>query len=270
MSGVTGPVRVALFGATGRMGRSIIRAIAESTDYVLTGAGVSATSALLGEDAGRVAGLTAPFGVPTSADPRVVVAQADCVLDFSSADGVLEHAFEAASQSVPIVIGTTGLAPETHTELARIAESVAVLVAPNTSLGVNLLARLVEQAAAALPHDYDIEIIEAHHRYKLDAPSGTALHLGAAAARGRGTPAVAPSADRSGARSAGSIGFACVRGGDIVGEHTVIYAGPGERLELVHRAHDRMTFAHGALRAAAWLRGRGPGRYGMADVLGLG
>ena len=263
-------MKVALFGATGRMGQSIIRAIAESTDYVLTGAGVSESSALLGEDAGGVAGLSAPLGIATTARPRDVVAQADCVLDFSSAGAVLEHALEAMSQQVPILIGTTGLTPETQTELARIAAAVAVLVAPNTSLGINLLARLVEQAAAALPRDYDIEIIEAHHRYKVDAPSGTALYLGAAAAQGRGTAPMEPQADRSGARPAGSIGYASVRGGDIVGEHTVIYAGPGERLELVHRAHDRMTFAHGALRAAAWLRGRGPGRYGMADVLGIG
>jgi 4-hydroxy-tetrahydrodipicolinate reductase len=179
----------------------------------------------------------------------------------------------AIASGCGLVVGTTGLDGEALARLRSAAESIPVLVAPNTSLGVNLLIQLVEKAAASLPPEYDIEIFEAHHRYKVDAPSGTALRLGEAAAAGRGetleSVSVAARVGQTGPRPAGAIGFGVVRGGDIVGEHTVFYAGPGERLELTHRAHDRMTFAYGALRAAQWLRGRAAGRYAMTDVLGL-
>jgi 4-hydroxy-tetrahydrodipicolinate reductase len=269
---VTHPVRVSLLGATGRMGRSLIRAIHDSTDFELTGAAASPGCAALGADAATLAGLPAPLGVAL-AQASAALAGADVALDFSAAGAVAGHLEACRAAGVALLVGTTGFDAETDRRLVAASAEIPVLVAPNTSLGVNLLAQLVEKAAASLPPEYDIEILEAHHRYKVDAPSGTALQLGRAAAAGRRIDlGDAPSAARSGnagARQAGSIGFAVVRGGDIVGEHTVIYAGPGERIELTHRAHDRLTFAYGALRAAAWLRGRPAGLYTMGDVLGL-
>ncbi|HXQ31133.1 MAG TPA: 4-hydroxy-tetrahydrodipicolinate reductase [Steroidobacteraceae bacterium] len=269
-----GPVRVALFGATGRMGRSLIRAIHDSTEFELVGALASAESPALGQDAGDVGGLNRRFGTCVTADRVVALERAEVVLDFTLPLATLSNVAACRERGIALVMGTTGLLPEAHAALEAAAARIAVLKAPNTSLGINLLARLVEQAAAALPAEYDIEILDAHHRYKVDAPSGTALRLGEAAAAGRGSDLRNLAADHRsgpvGPRREGSIGFAIVRGGDIVGEHTVLYAGPGERLELTHRAHDRMTFAYGALRAADWLRGRAPGQYTMADVLGLG
>jgi 4-hydroxy-tetrahydrodipicolinate reductase len=268
------PVRIAVFGATGRMGRSLIRAIHDSTEHELVGALASGDSPALGEDAGSVAGLGQRLGATVRADADAVLGEAEVALDFTVADAVAGHAAACRRHGVALLVGTTGLDAATSAVLEAAATDIAVLVAPNTSLGINLLAQLVERAAAALPPEYDIEIVEAHHRYKVDAPSGSALRLGEAAAAGRGTRLDAVAApDRPGTRGPrreGSIGFAVVRGGDIVGEHTVLYAGPGERIELTHRAHDRMTFAYGALRAAAWLRGRAAGRYAMNDVLGLG
>jgi 4-hydroxy-tetrahydrodipicolinate reductase len=266
-------VRISVLGATGRMGRSLIRAIHDSTDFELAGAAVSAESAARGADAGTVAGLPTAIGVLVDADVRGALVGAEVALDFSIAGAVLGHLEACLQAGVPLVVGTTGFDAQTDARLLAASSVLPVLVAPNTSLGVNLLAQLVERAAASLPVDYDIEILEAHHRYKVDAPSGTALKLGFAAAAGRGIdleqPAQPPRTGNTGPRQAGSIGFAVVRGGDIVGEHTVLFAGPGERLELTHRAHDRMTFAYGALRAASWLRGRPAGLYTMADVLGF-
>ncbi len=268
-----GPVRVALFGATGRMGRSLIRAIHDSTEFELVGALASSESPALGQDAGEVAGLSRRFGTRITADRAVALARAEVVLDFTLPAAALATVASCRERGAALLMGTTGLPPEAHAALEAAGTRIAVLKAANTSLGINLLARLVEQAAASLPSEYDIEILEAHHRYKVDAPSGTALRLGEAAAAGRGSELRDLASDhrshRAGPRREGSIGFAVVRGGDIVGEHTVLYAGPGERLELTHRAHDRMTFAYGALRAADWLRGRAPGQYTMADVLGL-
>ncbi|HXQ64529.1 MAG TPA: 4-hydroxy-tetrahydrodipicolinate reductase [Steroidobacteraceae bacterium] len=268
-----GPVRVALFGATGRMGRSLIHAIHDSTEFELVGALASADSPALGQDAGDVAGLNRRFGTRVTADRALALERAEVVLDFTLPLATLANAAACLDRGAALVVGTTGLGPEAHAALEAAAQRIAVLKAPNTSLGINLLARLVEQAAAALPAEYDIEILEAHHRYKVDAPSGTALRLGEAAAAGRGSDLRDLAAEhrrhQTGPRREGSIGFAVVRGGDIVGEHTVLYAGLGERLELTHRAHDRMTFAYGALRAANWLRGRAAGQYSMADVLGL-
>jgi 4-hydroxy-tetrahydrodipicolinate reductase len=267
------PVRITLYGATGRMGRGLIRAIHDSTDFELAGAVASADSAALGSDAGLVAALPAPLGVAVTADARGALAGADVALDFSAAAAVAGHLEACRIAGVALVVGTTGFDADTDRRLSAASTEIPVLIAPNTSLGVNLLAQLVERAAASLPAEYDIEILEAHHRYKVDAPSGTALKLGLAAAAGRrielGEAPAASRAGNAGPRQAGSIGFAVVRGGDIVGEHTVLFAGPGERLELTHRAHDRMTFAYGALRAAAWLRGRPAGLYTMGDVLGL-
>jgi 4-hydroxy-tetrahydrodipicolinate reductase len=267
------PVRIAVLGATGRMGRSLIHAIHDSTEFELVGALASADSPALGSDAGEMAGLNRRFGTSVTADPGAALARADVALDFTVAGAVRANLVACLATGCPLLVGTTGLDGETQAALDDATGRIAVLVAPNTSLGINLLAQLVEQAAAALPPEYDIEVLEAHHRYKVDAPSGTALRLGEAAAAGRGedlkalaTPARSGAV---GARREGSIGFAVVRGGDIVGEHTVFYAGPGERLELTHRAHDRLTFAYGALRAAEWLRGRAAGRYTMGDVLGF-
>jgi len=268
-----GPVRVALFGATGRMGRSLIRAIHDSTEFELVGALASADSPALGQDAGDVAGLNRRFGTHVTADRESALERAEVVLDFTLPLAALGNVAACRERGAALVMGTTGLTPEAHAALEAAAARIAVLEAPNTSLGINLLALLVERAAAALPAEYDIEILDAHHRYKVDAPSGTALRLGEAAAAGRGSELRTLAAEHRsgavGARREGSIGFAVIRGGDIVGEHTVLYAGPGERLELTHRAHDRMTFAYGALRAADWLRGRAAGQYTMADVLGL-
>ena len=267
------PVRIALFGATGRMGLSLLRAIHDSTDFELVGALASPESPALGEDAGAVAGLARRFGVAVTADRAAALARAEVVLDFTLPGATLANLEAAAAAGASLLIGTTALAAEVLPAVEAAARRIAVLPAPNTSLGVNLLARLVERAAQALPAEYDIEILEAHHRYKVDAPSGTALRLGDAAAAGRGSDlkslAVEHASGRPGPRPSGSIGFATLRGGDVAGEHSVFFLGPGERLELTHRAHDRMTFAYGALRAAEWLRGRPAGRYSMTDVLGL-
>jgi 4-hydroxy-tetrahydrodipicolinate reductase len=267
------PVRIAVFGATGRMGRSLIHAIHDSTEFELVGALASADSPALGRDICEVATLSRRFGTLITADRAAALANAEVALDFTVAAAVAANVAACVARGCALLVGTTGLDGGALDALEAASRRVAVLKAANTSLGVNLLARLVERAAAALPADYDIEIVEAHHRYKVDAPSGTALALGEAAAAGRGTElrdvAVTERTGRAVARREGSIGFSSLRGGDIVGDHTVVLAGPGERLELTHRAHDRMTFAYGALRAAEWLRGRAPGRYAMADVLGL-
>jgi 4-hydroxy-tetrahydrodipicolinate reductase len=265
------PVRVALFGATGRMGRSLLRAIHDSTDYELAGALASSDSPAIGHDAGRVATLGTDLGVRVSRDRAEVLTSAEVAIDFSVAAATDEHLEACVARGCGLLIGTTGLAPETRLRIEAASARIPVIVAANTSLGVALLARLVAQTAAALPPEYDIEVIEAHHRYKVDAPSGTALKLGEAAALARGTSLPRAGMERlPGARREGSIGFASIRGGDIAGDHTVLFAGPGERIELTHRAHDRMTFAYGALRAASWLRAAGPGLYSMEDVLGLG
>ena len=268
------PVRVAVLGATGRMGRSLLAAIHDSTEFELAGALASRESPALGADAGEAAGLGSRFGTAVTADCAAALARAEVALDFTTPAAVGANLAACIERGCAMLVGTTGLDARSLAALDEAAARIALLVAPNTSLGINLLAQLVEQAAAALPAEYDIEVVEAHHRYKVDAPSGTALKLAEAAAAGRRADlkslAAAPRSGSAGPRREGSIGFAVVRGGDIVGEHTVLYAGPGERLELTHRAHDRMTFAYGALRAAEWLRGRAPGRYTMGDVLGFG
>jgi 4-hydroxy-tetrahydrodipicolinate reductase len=268
------PVRIAVLGATGRMGRSLIQAINESTEFELVGALASPDSPALGTDAGEAAGLNRRFGTTVTAEHDAALARAEVALDFTVAGAVAGNLAACVRRRCALLVGTTGLDADTEAALAEASRRIAVLVAANTSLGINLLVQLVERAAAALPPEYDIEVVEAHHRYKVDAPSGTALRLGEAAAAGRGEDlkdvAAPVRAAGAGPRREGSIGFAVIRGGDIVGEHTVLYAGPGERLELTHRAHDRMTFAYGVLRAAEWLRGRAAGRYTMGDVLGFG
>jgi 4-hydroxy-tetrahydrodipicolinate reductase len=252
------------------MGRSLLRAIHDSTDFEVAGALASAESPSLGQDVGSMATLGRIFGTAVTADRAEALAGAHVAIDFSVAAAVDQNIAAAVTAGCALLVGTTGLSSETMMLLEMAAQRIAVLRAANTSLGINLLRRLVAQAAASLPGEYDIEVLEAHHRYKVDAPSGTALLLGEAAAEARGSrlPTTVSTERAAGARRAGDIGFASIRGGDIAGDHTVLLAGPGERIELTHRAHDRMTFAYGALRAASWLRGARPGLYTMDDVLG--
>ena len=267
------PVRIALLGAAGRMGLSLIRAIAADPAFELAGALGSPGSAAIGQDAGSLAGLARPAGVLLAADRALVLARAEVALDFTLPEATALNLAACEAKGVALLLGTTGLDAQALALLPAAANRIALLVAANTSLGVNVLAGLIERAARALPAAYDIDVQDVHHRDKRDAPSGTALVLGAAAAKGRGRdPGLlgADAADGGGSpRRPGAIGFASVRAGDVIGEHTVFFAGSGERLELTHRATDRMTFARGALQAAAWLRGRPAGRYSMADVLGI-
>jgi len=265
-------LRLAVFGVTGRMGQSLLRVLRSQAAWRLSGALASPTSRRLGQDA---AADGPPCGVRITADPRAALAgehgAATVALDFSIAGAVAGHAEACAAAGVPLLVGATGLDPEAMRLLRLAAQKIPVLLAPNTSLGVGVLAELVRSAGAALGPDYDVEIHESHHRMKRDAPSGTALKLGEIIAAARGcTLDEAAVYDRHGAkgpRTAGSIGFSVLRAGDIVGEHTVVFAGTGERLELTHRATDRDVFARGALQAASWLAGRSPGTYGMQDVL---
>lgn len=258
-----------VFGITGRMGQSVIRALRDDARFRLCGAVASAASSRLGQDA---AAEGQPCGVTITADPLAALRPGCVALDFSLGDAVALHARACASAGVPILVGTTGFDAEARAELERAAKLIPVLVAPNTSVGVAVLSKLVAEATSSLGSSYDVEISEAHHRTKRDAPSGTALRLGEVVAGERGQLLSDIAAYEHGGnapRSPGSIGFSVLRAGDIVGEHTVTFAAAGERLELSHRATDRITFARGALRAAAWLAGRSAGLYGMHDVLGF-
>ena len=263
---------VAVLGISGRVGRCLVRAIRESQDFVLSGALASPTSASLGRDAGEVA-QTGPVAVPVTADRTEALARAHLAIDFTLPDALPDNLAAVEKAGIPLVVGITGLDAARLAALRRFSERQAVLVAPNMSLAVNLLFGLAGQAAAALPADYDVEILEAHHRGKADAPSGPALRLGEIVAGARGGTlaehAVYGRLGKSGGRATGSIGFASLRAGDIVGQHQVLFAGTGETLELAHRTTDRMTFAYGALAAARWILGRPPGLYGMSDVLGI-
>jgi 4-hydroxy-tetrahydrodipicolinate reductase len=264
---------LAVFGITGRMGQSVLRALREiaAPRFALCGALASASSARLGHDA---AAEGPPTGVRVTADAGEALAGAAVALEFSVPQRIAEHARLCRDLEVPLLVGATGFDRETRAVLEAAAGRVAVLIAPNTSVGVAVLDRLVALAAAALKEGYDVEVSEAHHRMKRDAPSGTALALGETVARANGKAladlAVYERRAAAEPRAPGSIGFAVMRAGDIVGEHTVTFAAAGERIELTHRATDRLIFARGALRAAEWLIGRPPGLYGMADVLGLG
>jgi 4-hydroxy-tetrahydrodipicolinate reductase len=253
------------------MGQALVRAARELPALQITGAVASGGSASIGRDAGVLAGLE-PLGLEVSSDLPAALAAADVAIDFSQPHATRANIAACRAARKPLLIGTTGFAAEvTEAELDAAARDIPLLIAPNTSLGVALLMDLVRRAARALPAEFDIEIMEAHHRMKRDAPSGTALALARAAGEGRGLAApealAGSSAARVGPRRQGEIGFAVVRGGDIVGEHTVLFAGPGEELRLSHRAADRALFARGALRAALWLLGRPPGRYGMSDIV---
>jgi 4-hydroxy-tetrahydrodipicolinate reductase len=262
--------KVALVGATGRMGTAIVRAAADHS-IALVAAIASAGSRSAGRDIGEVAGL-GTLGVRVRDDLPSDLGGAQVVIDFSRPELSLSALRACRAARVPIVIGTTGHAPEFDAQVAAAARDIAVLVAPNTSLGVALAQELVRMAAQSLPESFDIEIVEAHHKHKMDAPSGTALALAESAAKARGLDFLADTlAGRAGqsARRAGEIGIASIRAGDIVGTHTVWFAGIGERLSITHEATDRAIFAQGAIRAAVWLAGRAPGEYGMGHVLGL-
>jgi 4-hydroxy-tetrahydrodipicolinate reductase len=257
-----------VFGITGRMGQSLVAALREGSPFHLQGAIASAGSPRLGQDAE----LEGPgTDVKIIDDASAVLPRGAVALDFSTGGAVAAHARACAAAGVPVLIGATGFDAAAKTELERAAKTIAVLVAPNTSLAVAVLSRLAAEAARALGEGYDVEISEAHHRHKRDAPSGTALSLGEAIAQARAVSlseaAVFERHGMDAPRRPGSIGFSVIRAGDIVGEHTVTFAAAGERLELIHRATDRMTFARGALRAAAWLIDRSPGLYGMKDVV---
>ncbi len=263
---------IVVTGASGRMGQTLIR-LAEGSDRMKLVACVErAGHAWIGRDVGEAMG-GAPIGVTVTDDPLEAFAKAQAVVDFTSPAATVEFAALAAQARAVHVIGTTGLEAEHLARIDSASRHAVIVRAGNMSLGVNLLVRLTEKVAAALEADWDIEVVEAHHRMKVDAPSGTALMLGAAAAAGRGVvledARVSGRDGITGVRETGMIGFSAIRGGDIVGEHDVIFAGMGERVILRHVATDRAIFARGALRAAVWGQGKKPGQYDMMDVLGI-
>ena len=266
-------MRLIVTGAAGRMGRMVIRTIQESAGVSVIGALERPGAPALGEDAGTIAGLAAPLGVEITDDPLALMMSADGVIDFSSPAASVELAALAAQARIADVIGTTGLSEDDLAKIAAAARHAPIVRSGNMSLGVNLLAGLVKAAARALGPEFDIEIVEMHHRMKVDAPSGTALMLGEAAAKGRGVELASHSARGrdgiTGARKSGDIGFAALRGGTVTGDHSVIFAGDSERIVLSHHAEDRAIFARGAVKAALWAHNRKPGLYAMADVLGL-
>ncbi len=265
-------MRVGVVGCAGHMGRMLIAGVLEAGDLELVGAIETPGHPAIGQDAGLLAG-AGPAGVVVGGDPVPLFAGAEAVIDFTRPEATVGFATLAAQGKTVHVIGTTGLDDDQQAALERAARHTALVQAPNMSLGVNLLLGLVEQVAGALGPEFDIEVLEMHHRRKVDAPSGTALALGRAAAAGRGVDldaaAVRSRDGHTGPRADGSIGFATLRGGDVVGEHTVLFAGAGERLELAHKASSRAVFVRGALHAARWAHGKPPGLYTMKDVLGL-
>lgn len=265
--------RMAVHGAAGRMGHSLVQVIAEDKAAVLVSAIDRADHAALGQDAGVLAGLPEALGVALGSSLRSALEHAEVVIDFSQ-PAAARALFEiCAERRVAAVVGTTGLDGAARSALDALCRVAPVVVAPNYSVGVNVLWALAAQAVRLLGPEYDIEIIEMHHKHKVDAPSGTAVRLTEVVAQARGLdPAKAAVAGRKGlvgARGAEEIGVHALRGGDVVGDHTLVLAGPGERIELTHRAHTREIFARGAVRAAHWVSGRAPGLYEMTDVLGI-
>ncbi|TVS17534.1 MAG: 4-hydroxy-tetrahydrodipicolinate reductase [Gammaproteobacteria bacterium] len=264
--------RIALTGIAGRMGRTLAEAIAGRDDLLLTAAVERRDSSVIGIDAGELTGI-GRNGVAVVADLGEVVADCDVVIDFTTPTATLSHLACCREAGRALVIGTTGLDASGREALAAAAEAIALVYAPNYSVGVNLSLRLLDMAARVLGDSVDIEIIEAHHRHKVDAPSGTALRMGEVVAAALGLDlsdvAVYGRQGQTGPRDRQTIGFETIRAGDIVGDHTVLFAADGERLEITHRASSRMTFAAGAVRAAAWATKQGPGLYDMSDVLGL-
>jgi 4-hydroxy-tetrahydrodipicolinate reductase len=266
-------MRLIVAGAGGRMGRTLVKAIADSKGFALAGALEDARSPLIGWDAGTLAGMP-ENGVKLVGAAAALMDKADGIVDFTAPVATVAFAELAAKAGKVHIIGTTGLSAGDEARIKDAAKKAVIVKSGNMSLGVNLLAALTRRVAKTLDAAFDIEILEMHHNQKVDAPSGTALMLGRAAAEGRGIEldkhSVRSRDGHTGARKSGDIGFAALRGGSVVGEHSVIFAGPAERLELVHKAEDRMIFARGALHAALWARTQKPGLYAMADVLGLG
>ncbi|MEO1194028.1 MAG: 4-hydroxy-tetrahydrodipicolinate reductase [Pseudomonadota bacterium] len=264
--------RIGIAGVAGRMGRMLTAAVAETDDCRLVAGTALAESPELAMDIGTLAGL-APLGITPGVEAADLFAASDLVMDFTAPTATRQHLALAGETGKALLIGTTGLAAEDLAAIDRAAQTAPILIASNTSLGVTLLQRLVTEVARALDESYDIEVVEMHHKMKVDAPSGTALTLGKAAAAGRGKSLeelwVKSRDGHTGARESGTIGFATLRGGDVVGEHSVIFAGPGERIELTHKAQSRQLFAQGAVRAARWLASKPPGLYTMEDVLGI-
>lgn len=272
MSGATvSQTRIVIAGSSGRMGRMLIEAVVNSTDCVLHGALDREGSPTLGQDASAFLGHNS--GVLISADLQQTLRGADVLIDFTRPEGTLTHLAVCRELGVKVVIGTTGFSPEQKAEIGEHARHIGIMMAPNMSVGVNVVLRLLDMAARSLNEGFDIEIIEAHHRHKVDAPSGTALALGEAVANALGrdlkTCAVYGREGVTGERDPSTIGFATVRGGDIIGDHTVLFAGTGERIEISHKASSRSTFALGSLRAARFLAAQSAGLYDMNDVLGL-
>ncbi len=275
MSPVVSPapalLNIAIAGASGRMGRLLVQAVLDDAGLRLSGALDAPGSPALGQDAGAALGRTS--GVAVTAELPRGLAGADVLIDFTRPEGTLAHLAACRAAGVRAVIGTTGFTPAQRAELAAHGQHIGIVFAPNMSVGINVMLGLLQAAGQALGDDYDVEVIEAHHRHKVDAPSGTALALGEAVARGRGIAlqghGVFTREGHTGERRRGDIGFATIRGGDIVGEHTVLFAGTGERIEITHRSSSRSNYAEGSLRAARFVAARGPGLYGMADVLGL-
>lgn len=263
-------LRTVISGVSGRMGRVLLEAVGQDVGCTLYGALDRPGSPAIGQDAGMLGGTT---GVCITDDTTSALAGADVLVDFTRPQATLTYLDACGKAGVNLVVGTTGFDAAGNAAIKAAARDIGIVFAPNFSVGVNLLLKLAETAARVLNDGYDIEIIEAHHRHKVDAPSGTALVIGQAVAGALGrdlkTCAVYGREGVTGERRPESIGFATVRGGDIVGDHTLLFAGIGERVELTHKASSRATFAHGALRAAKWLHGKGPGLYDMRDVLGL-
>ena len=271
MSAANEPLRVCVAGASGRMGQMLVEAVRDSGDCTLSGALDIASSPAIGQDAAGFAGQAS--GVKITADLAAGLSGSQFLIDFTRPEGTMAHLRECAKHGVAVVIGTTGFSDEQKAEIAQIATQIPVVMAPNMSVGVNVTLKLLQMAAKAMATGFDIEIIEAHHRHKVDAPSGTALKMGEVIAEALGRDlkecAVYAREGVTGERDPSSIGFAAIRGGDIVGDHTVLFAGTGERIEITHKSSSRTTYAQGSLRAVRFLANKLPGLYDMFDVLGL-
>ncbi|WP_334155404.1 4-hydroxy-tetrahydrodipicolinate reductase [Tepidimonas sp.] len=268
---VSTPHRVAIAGASGRMGRMLIEAVQAADDCVLSAALDRSDSPALGQDAAAFLGQ--PAGVAIGADVDAAVAASDVLIDFTRPEGTLAHLAACVRHGTAMVIGTTGFTEAQKAAIAEASQRIPIVLAPNMSVGVNVTFKLLEMAARALATGYDIEIVEAHHRHKVDAPSGTALKMGEVIAQALGRDlkdcAVYERHGHTGERDPSTIGFSTVRGGDVVGDHTVLFLGSGERIEITHKSSSRATYAQGSLRAVRFLAGRSSGLYDMFDVLGL-
>jgi 4-hydroxy-tetrahydrodipicolinate reductase len=264
-------IRYAIAGSSGRMGRTLIEAVQQDEGAILSAALEHASSPFLGKDAGELVG--APCGVRIGTDLDAALAVSDCLIDFTRPEGTLLHLEACRRHRVSLVIGTTGFSAEGKLAIEEAAQEIPVVFAPNMAVGVNAVFRLLDVAARILNEGYDVEVIEAHHRHKVDAPSGTALRMGevvaAALDRSLSDCAVYGREGHTGERPAMQIGFSTIRGGDIVGDHTVLFAGAGERIEITHKSASRMPYALGALRAGRFMSGRAQGLFDMQDVLGL-